>query len=235
MSTIEEPPLDRYPVQTFVLEHDDRILNEAMGRELARGGQVYYLHNRVESIDQAAARIKSRFPDAEVAVAHGKMDEEQLGDVMQRMADGEIQILVCTTIIEDRHRHPQCEYPHHRGRRQAGAGAAPSDQRPGGALQPPRLCVSHLPQGKSPLGGGREAIDGHPGVLRSSAPASRLPCGIWRFAARGSSRRGAVGAHALGGLRHVFKAPGGGRAGRARRGKTSGARVHGGSRRVGQY
>ena len=100
MSTIEEPPLDRYPVQTFVLEHDDRILNEAMGRELARGGQVYYLHNRVESIVQAAARIKSRFPDAEVAVAHGKMDEEQLGDVMQRMADGEIQILVCTTIIE---------------------------------------------------------------------------------------------------------------------------------------
>ena len=71
-----------------------------MGRELARGGQVYYLHNRVESIVQAAARIKSRFPDAEVAVAHGKMDEEQLGDVMQRMADGEIQILVCTTIIE---------------------------------------------------------------------------------------------------------------------------------------
>src|SRR5699024_5562927 len=92
MSAIEEPPQDRWPVQTFVLEHDDRILNEAMGRELARGGQVYYLHNRVESIVQAAARIKSRFPDAEVAVAHGKMDEEQLGDVMQRMADGEIQI-----------------------------------------------------------------------------------------------------------------------------------------------
>ena len=100
MSTIEEPPLDRYPVQTFVLEHDERILFEAIGRELARGGQVYYLHNRVESIAQAAARIKGRFPEAEVAVAHGKMDEEQLGDVMQRMADGEIQILVCTTIIE---------------------------------------------------------------------------------------------------------------------------------------
>ena len=100
MSTIEEPPLDRYPVQTFVLEHDDRLLYEAIGRELARGGQVYYLHNRVESIDQAAARIQARFPEAEVAVAHGKMDEEQLGDVMERMAGGEIQILVCTTIIE---------------------------------------------------------------------------------------------------------------------------------------
>ena len=100
MSTLEEPPLDRYPVQTFVLEHDDRLLFEAMGRELARGGQVYYLHNRVESIEQTAAKIKGRFPDAEVAVAHGKMDEEQLGDVMERMAGGDIQILVCTTIIE---------------------------------------------------------------------------------------------------------------------------------------
>ena len=100
MSTIEQPPQDRYPVQTFVLEHQDGILDEAMRRELARGGQVYYLHNRVESIDQCAAKIKQRIPEAEVAVAHGKMNEEQLGDVMQAMSNGEIQILVCTTIIE---------------------------------------------------------------------------------------------------------------------------------------
>ncbi len=100
MSTIEEPPNDRYPVQTFVLEHDDRILDDAIRRELERGGQVYYLHNRTESIEQAAARLKNRLNGVEVAVAHGKMDQEQLGDVMQRMADGEIQVLVCTTIIE---------------------------------------------------------------------------------------------------------------------------------------
>ena len=100
MSTLEEPPRDRYPVQTFVLEHDDRILDDAIRRELDRGGQVYYLHNRTESIEQTAARIKRRLEGAEVAVAHGKMDQEQLSDVMQRMADGEIQILVCTTIIE---------------------------------------------------------------------------------------------------------------------------------------
>ena len=100
MSTIEEPPLDRYPVQTFVLEHNEPVLDDAIRRELARGGQVYYLHNRVESIAQCASRIAARHPDAEIAVAHGKMNEEQLGDVMQRMADGEIQILVCTTIIE---------------------------------------------------------------------------------------------------------------------------------------
>ena len=100
MSTIEEPPSDRYPVQTFVLEHDDRILDDAMRRELDRGGQVYYLHNRTETIEQTAARIKKRLDGVEVAVAHGKMDQEQLSDVMQRMADGEIQVLVCTTIIE---------------------------------------------------------------------------------------------------------------------------------------
>ena len=100
MSTIEEPPLDRYPVQTFVLEHNEPVLDDAIRRELARGGQVYYLHNRVESIAQCAARLSARHPGAEVAVAHGKMNEDQLGDVMQRMADGEIQILVCTTIIE---------------------------------------------------------------------------------------------------------------------------------------
>ena len=100
MSTIEEPPHDRYPVQTFVLEYAEPVLNDAMRRELERGGQVYYLHNRVETIAQCAAHIKKALPDASVAVAHGKMSEEELSDVMQRMDDGEVQILVCTTIIE---------------------------------------------------------------------------------------------------------------------------------------
>ena len=100
MSTIEEPPQNRYPVQTFVLEYNDAVVFDAIRRELERGGQVYYLHNRVETIDRAAARIKERFPDVSVAVAHGKMNEETLSDVMQRMDEGEIQILVCTTIIE---------------------------------------------------------------------------------------------------------------------------------------
>lgn len=100
MSTIEEPPQDRYPVQTFVMEHVDAVVHDAMRRELERGGQVYYLHNRVESIEQCAARIKKALPEASVAVAHGQMNEEQLGDVMQSMSDGEVQILVCTTIIE---------------------------------------------------------------------------------------------------------------------------------------
>ena len=100
MSTIEEPPADRYPVQTFVMEHSNAILDDAIRREVERGGQVYYLHNRVETIDHCAAALKRRIPGLQVAVAHGKMSEDELGDVMQSMADSEIQVLVCTTIIE---------------------------------------------------------------------------------------------------------------------------------------
>ena len=100
MSTIEEPPADRYPVQTDVMEHSNAIVDDAIRRELDRGGQVYYLHNRVETIDRCAAALKKRIPDINVAVAHGKMGEETLSDVMRAMADGEIQVLVCTTIIE---------------------------------------------------------------------------------------------------------------------------------------
>ena len=101
MSTLEEPPTNRPPVQTYVLEHDWGVLADAMRRELERGGQVYYLHNRTETIDKTAAKIRSLLgEEARVATAHGKMDQEQLGDIMSRMTDGELDILVCTTIIE---------------------------------------------------------------------------------------------------------------------------------------
>ena len=101
MSTLEEPPMDRQPVQTYVLEHDWGVLSDAMRRELERGGQVYYLHNRVETITRTAARIKEMLGgEVNVGVAHGKMTQEELNDVMKRMSDGEVDILVCTTIIE---------------------------------------------------------------------------------------------------------------------------------------
>ena len=100
MSTIEEPPSDRYPVQTFVMEHNNAVIDDAIRREVERGGQVYYLHNRTETIDQCASAIKRRIPGITVGVAHGQMGEEALGDVMQAMNEGEIQVLVCTTIIE---------------------------------------------------------------------------------------------------------------------------------------
>ena len=100
MSTIEQPPADRYPVQTYVLEHNPAILDDAIRREVERGGQVYYLHNRVETIDQCAGALKRRIPGLSVAVAHGQMGEDALSDVMHTMASGDIQVLVCTTIIE---------------------------------------------------------------------------------------------------------------------------------------
>ena len=101
MSAIEEPPASRQPVQTYVLEHDWSVLADAMRRELERGGQVYYLHNRVDTIQRTAARIKDMLgEDVEIAVGHGKMSQEELNDVMTRVSDGEVDILVCTTIIE---------------------------------------------------------------------------------------------------------------------------------------
>ena len=100
MSTIEEPPSDRYPVQTFVMEHNTAILDDAIRREVERGGQVYYLHNRTETIEQCASALKKRIPGISVGVAHGQMGEEALGSVMEAMTEGEIQVLVCTTIIE---------------------------------------------------------------------------------------------------------------------------------------
>lgn len=100
MSTIEEPPSDRYPVQTFVTEYNTAIIDDAIRREVERGGQVYYLHNRTETIDQCASALKRRIPGLTVAVAHGQMGEDALGDVMQAMSEGEVQVLVCTTIIE---------------------------------------------------------------------------------------------------------------------------------------
>ena len=100
MSVLEEAPVDRVPVQTFVLEHEDEVMFEAMRRELRRGGQVFYLHNFIDSIYSKAAQIRNVFPDSIVAVAHGRMDKEELSDVWSDMVDGRIDILVCTTIIE---------------------------------------------------------------------------------------------------------------------------------------
>ncbi len=100
MSIIEEAPMGRFPVQTYVIEHDEGVLREAMERELRRGGQVYYLHNRIDTIDRTARRISQLLPEARVATAHGRMSEEELSGVWRELMEGEIDILVCTTIIE---------------------------------------------------------------------------------------------------------------------------------------
>lgn len=100
MSVIEEAPHDRHPVQTYVMEHDTGVIIDALNRELRRGGQAYYLHNDVASINNVAASIQKKIPDARIGVAHGKMGEQQLSEVWRQLIDHEIDILVCTTIIE---------------------------------------------------------------------------------------------------------------------------------------
>ena len=100
MSTIEEPPVERQPIETYVMEYDEGILSGAIKKELARGGQVYYLHNRVEDIERCAEKVSQMVPEARIGIAHGKMTEEQLSRVWQQLLDNEIDILVCTTLIE---------------------------------------------------------------------------------------------------------------------------------------
>ena len=100
ISVLDEAPGDRRPVQTYVLEYDEVFLIEAMKKELARGGQVLYLCNRIEQIDFCAYKIGEAIPEARVAVAHGRKDKEEVEDIWQGLVRGEIDILVCTTIIE---------------------------------------------------------------------------------------------------------------------------------------
>lgn len=100
MSMLEEAPQDRHPVQTYVIEHDMGIIAQALEKELRRGGQAYYLHNRVETIERTAAKIQEMLPEARIGIAHGKMTEETLSTVWKNLLEGEIDILVCTTIIE---------------------------------------------------------------------------------------------------------------------------------------
>ena len=100
MSVIEEAPHDRHPVQTYVLEHDQGIICDAIRRELRRGGQAYYLHNNVESIERVAASLQHQIPEAKVGFAHGKMTESELSEIWRKLLEQEIDVLVCTTIIE---------------------------------------------------------------------------------------------------------------------------------------
>ena len=100
ISVLDEAPGDRLPVQTYVLEHDELIIIEAIRRELRRGGQIFYLYNFVETIDGCAARLQKAIPEARITVAHGKMDKETLEEIWEDMINGDIDILVSTTIIE---------------------------------------------------------------------------------------------------------------------------------------
>ena len=100
MSVLEEPPVDRVPIQTYVMEYNDEMVREAINRELSRGGQVYYVYNRVNDIDEVANHVAKLVPDATVTFAHGQMREHELERIMLDFINGEIDVLVSTTIIE---------------------------------------------------------------------------------------------------------------------------------------
>jgi len=100
MSVLEEPPEERHPIQTYVLEHNEELIKDAIYRELSRGGQIYYVYNRVKKIDEVADWISKMVPEANVAFAHGQMNERELENIMFEYINGDIDILVCTTIIE---------------------------------------------------------------------------------------------------------------------------------------
>jgi transcription-repair coupling factor (superfamily II helicase) len=100
MSLLDEPPEARQPVQTYVMEYSAEFVRDAINRELARGGQVYYLHNRVRNIAEEAARIRTLVPQAKIAFAHGQMSETELENIMHEFVEGDVDVLVCTTIIE---------------------------------------------------------------------------------------------------------------------------------------
>ena len=100
MSVLDEPPIDRLPIQTYVLEYNEEIIREAISREMARGGQVYYVFNRVNGIDEVANTVAKLVPEANVAFAHGQMHEHSLEKIMYDFISGEIDVLISTTIIE---------------------------------------------------------------------------------------------------------------------------------------
>ena len=187
MSTLEEPPADRQPVQTYVLEHDWGLLADAMRRELERGGQVFYLHNRVETIDRCAARIQMLLgEDAAIGVAHGRMSQEAIDDVMAQMTDGELNVLVCTTIIET-----GIDLPNVNTLIMEDAdklGLAQLHQIRGRVGRSSRRAFAYLTYRKGrcsarwPPNGWRPS-----GSSPSSAPALRSPCGTWRSGARATS------------------------------------------------
>ena len=108
ISSLDEPPQDRHPVQTYIIDHDDGMISEAIHRELRRGGQVFYLHNKIEDIERTAEKVAAMAPEARIVVGHGQMHEDALSEVWRKLLDHEADILVCTTIIETGVDIPNC-------------------------------------------------------------------------------------------------------------------------------
>ena len=172
LSVIETPPEDRLPIQTRVAEASAGLVRDAILRELDRGGQVFYVHNRVETIEAQAEQLRRMLPGVRFVVGHGQMAEGALEKVMITFADGAADVLVCTTIIEIRPRHPEREHDRHRPGRHARA--RPALPAPGArrAVVPARVRVPALPP---PRAHERRGAQAAPGDLQRVGAGRRVP------------------------------------------------------------
>ena len=228
ITVIETPPEGRRPVKTYVGDYDEELVKKALDREVERGGQAFFLHNRVETIDETAERVRAMCPKARVLVAHGQMDEGQLEKVMLAFLRGEADILVCTTIVESGLDISSANTLIVERADELGPGAALPDQGARGPLSGARLRVPALPVvGRAERGGGGAAVD----ALRLH----RARLGLQdRHARPRDPRRGqpagrrAVRPRGGGGIRAVRVDARRGRAalGRRLRGRGAGARAH---------
>ena len=162
MSLLQSPPEERYPVQTYVVEYSDGLVRDAILRELGRGGQVYVLNNRVQTIDMMFARLKKLVPEARIAVGHGQMREHALEDVMLDFYEGKFDVLLCTTIIEAGLDVPRANTLIVLDADPLRPGPALPAPRPRGPLQPPGLRLSHRQPRQGAYRGGRQAPERHP-------------------------------------------------------------------------
>ena len=145
MSVLEEPPVDRLPIQTYVMEYNDEMVREAIHRELARGGQVYYVYNRVNNIDEVANHVAALVPEANVVFAHGQMHEHELEKIMLDFVDGDIDVLVSTTIIETGLDIPNANTMIIHDADRLGLSQLYQIRGRVGRSEPDFVCVSHVP------------------------------------------------------------------------------------------
>ena len=165
LSSMTSAPEERLPVKTFVSEDSEDVVKEASLREMERGGQVFYLHNRVRSIHQAAEDIRKLVPQARVAIGHGQMAESDMEDVMVDFANGEADVLVCTTIIESGLDMPNVNTLIVERADRFGLAQLYQLRGPRGPQPAPGLCLPAGPPGAQHDGSGGDAAASHPGRL----------------------------------------------------------------------
>ena len=163
MSVLEEPPMDRVPIQTYVMEYDEETVREAVNRELRRGGQVYYVYNRVNDIAEVALRLSRLLPDARVDFAHGQMSERELENVMFAFINGDIDVLVSTTIIETGLDISNVNTMIIHDSDRSALSAKGTDRK----VKQNRLCFSYVPEKHHAEGNCRKKAFCHPGIYRS--------------------------------------------------------------------